>query len=250
MEQRGQLDISRVLGIIGILVAIIVGGLVFTKVHEKTTESVEGLGTTYTDQTTNSAFTSDASGWENYVEGIATNAWNAGGYVTTTTTDNDAITDNGVWYQSITVSSLRDEVSSATANFKFRVIDNAGQTSIVVRALLSRPNDNVTLYSVTLTENTATWTSIENDIRGYITATGTYALYLRAELLGSGVGVSLAVGFDDADLTVNTYEKSVGEETATGIGDTAKIIFAILPILALVGIVFLLIWSFSGRSGT
>ncbi len=38
MEQQGQLDISRVLGIIGILVAIIVGGLVFAKIHQKTEE--------------------------------------------------------------------------------------------------------------------------------------------------------------------------------------------------------------------
>jgi len=250
MERQGQLDMGKILGIIGILVAVIVGGFMFAKIHEKTTESLAGTGTTRINAMTNSAFTSDASGWDNYVEGNAVNAWNSGGYITTTTTDNDATTDNGVWYQSITVSSLYDEVSSATTTFKYRVIDNAGQSSIVVKALLSRPNDNVVLYSMTLTENTATWTTVENNIKSYITVTGTYTLFLRAEQLGTGVGVNLVTGLDDASLTVKTYEKSVGEETATGIGDTGKIIFAILPILVLVGIVFLLVWAFGGKSGT
>jgi len=249
MERQGQLDVGRVFGVIGILVAIIIGGLVFATIHEKTEESVTGTGTTHENKTTNSDFTTGTAGWDNYVMGNAKNEWNSEGYIATITTDADAVTDNGVWHQGVTVPKLYDEIKVATATFKYRLKSDVRLKSVVVKMVLDKCGvENVVLYSVSLTERTTTWTTIENDIKSHITATGAYRLYLRAELLG-GVGTHLMVEFDDASLTIQSYEKSVGEKTATGISTIGAIVFAILPILALVGIVFLLIWSF-GRGGT
>lgn len=239
------------MSIIAILIAIIVGGLVFSKIHGVTEESLEGTGTTYTDQTLNSDF-SDNTGavpnhWDNYKENNATNAWNASGYITTTVTDNLDKYENGIWYQALTVSSIHDEIKSATLNFKWRLIDNDNLSAIALKVYLYDGTDNTLIWSSDNKENTATWNSQENSVTSVVDAVGTYTVYLRAEIKPDNTEAAskIIAGWDDVGLTVNTYDKSVGEGTATDIGDIGGTIFSIMAILALVGIILLLMWTFT-----
>lgn len=248
------MDIGKVLGVIGVLVAIIMGALVFSEIHRVTEEAVEGLGTTYSYETLN-ADLSDNTGnvpdnWENLTEPAVsdyiTNAWNASGYLTVTRTDNGDNYENGVWYQALSVSNIYDEISSATLAFDWRVIDNENLSAIRLAAYLDDGSDNTLIWSSDNTENTATWNSQENSVTSVVDAAGTYTVWLRAEINPDQQlnGSNLIVGWDDISLSVNTYDESVGEETAEGIGDVGSIIFTILPILMLVSIIFMLVWVF------
>jgi hypothetical protein len=203
-DERGQAGAitAQLTLIISLLVAVIVVYQLFIARVGPTTERFIVGHRDYA--TVNPAFTDNAARWDNRVEDNAVNAWNPLGFVTVTTTDNDAITDNGIWSQGITVAAF-DNVVSARTTFRFRVIDNLGRSSIVVRALLNATE----LFRATLVENTAVWTTVDNNVAPFITVGGTYTLHLRAELLGAGPSVNLQVGFDDARLAVRTSARNV-----------------------------------------
>lgn len=250
------MDIGKVLGVIGVLVAIIMGALVFSEIHRVTEEAVEGLGTTYNYVTLNSAF-SDNTGnmpdnWENLTEPAVsdnvTNAWNTIGYLTVTRDNCADNFENGVWYQSLVVSSIYDEVSTATLSFKWRLIDNENIEAIYIRVYLCDATDNTLIFESDNIENTAAWNTQENSVTSVVDAAGTYTIYLRAEIDPHDSDTpNVEVGWNDVSLSVDTYDESVGEETAEGIGDVGSIIFTILPILVLVSIIFMLMWVFSKR---
>ena len=214
-----------------------------------------------TSQTANSDL-SDNTGdvpdnWENLEEpaiSTVTNAWNASEYLTVTRTDNGDNIENGIWYQSLTISSTRDGISSATASYEYRCIDNENIASAVVRVQLCNGTDNTTLLVDNITaEESASWTAIENDVSSVINATGTYTLYLRAEISAVntyGEGASAIVGFDDASLTVQTYGMGYTENVVADVEGQANTGFSLgslLPlIIAAVALITIIVVGFYG----
>ena len=233
-------------GVIIMLVSIGIGGLVFGTIQKATETSAAGTGTTYPLATLNSAFTDNTSGkpnyWDNYAEDTAANARNASGYVTVTSTENNVTKlDNGVWYQSMTVSAGYDEISSALVNFKYRVIDNDNAQTMTIRVKLWNGTDNTTIFLENVTRlESAEWTSVENDVSAYVTGAGTYTLYLRAEMqgidLGGNHGCNLILGFDDTSLAVNAYGYSIAENIVGETGAAGSSIFPLIILMVTVAV--------------
>jgi len=248
MDRRGQLALPGAIGIVLVLVGIIVGGLVFSKIHAETERAVKGTGKTHIYETVNPEFTSDASRWENVVVAdAAVNAWDSGGFVKVSTAENDAVVDIGEWKQKLTVTSLYDRVDLGIEKYAYSVLSvtGIGTGSIKVQLILHKPDTSrVVLHEITAT-TTVAWTAIENDVKPYITATGDYYIVMRAELLATSTTPSLVVGFDNAGLKVNAYELSTGERTAKDVGELGGTLFSILAVLALVGVIFALVWAFT-----
>lgn len=261
---RGQANVG---GLVALLILIAIGAVVLYEVTGSfdTTSS----RTTVTSQTANSAL-SDNTGnvpdnWENLTDPAVsitiTNSWNAAGDLRVTRTDNADNNENGVWYQSLTLSSTQDGISSAIAAFEYRVIDNENAGSIIVRVQLCNGTDNTTLFVDNVTANeSASWTAVENDVSSVITTTGIYTLYLRAEL-NSGHespitdcdGSSIIVGFDDASISVTTYGMGYAENAVGQVESRGYTSFNLLTILAIVIVAALIIsvvvGSIGGRTG-
>lgn len=251
MNARGQADPWGVGGLVALLVLIAIGALVTYEVTGAL--NTESGRSTSSNLTANSALGDNTGNvpdnWENLTEPAVsdsiTNAWNTSGYLTVTRTDNGDNIENGAWYQALTISSIRDGISSATASYEYRCIDNENAASIVILVQLCNGTDNTTLFTdnVTATES-ASWTAVENDISSIVTTIGTYTLYMRAELStinNYGAGASAIVGFDDASISVTTYgmgyaENAIGEVEAKG-----ATVFSLLSILAIVVVAALII---------
>jgi len=238
------------------IVAIVVIGFAVSSIRESTIE--ERTGTTYTNELLNTSFTENtglnADHWDNYVENGATASLDTSqDYFLMRTTENENTStpkiDNGVLKQSVTVSTIHDELVSATSTFSFRVYDNDNARSIVVKVLLDDGTDNTTLYSenVTLKENTS-WTTVENDVISYVTTAGTYTLWIRAEMLGyasgSGAGTLCEVQFDNVNLTVDTYDRSVGEDIAHDTGSPTVKVFTLMFVTIVIGAALYLLRRF------
>jgi hypothetical protein len=257
LSNRGQVP-GGVGGLIALLVLIAIGAIVLYEVTGAL--DVEDDRTSTTNQLTNTTFTDNSDGWDNIVEGNSENVetdWLAGGYVYAYANDNDAVVDNGIWYQSTTVTSLRDGVSSATLSFEWRVTDNTNAASIFVVAQLCDGTDNTTWYSDNVTqENNATWTAVENDVSDNITAAGTYTLYLRAEMIGKqGVAPdNIYVEFDDANLAIVTYSAGYSENAIIDVEDKGSTVLDLLTILGIVLVAAIIIGtvirSIGGIGGT
>lgn len=238
---------GAVLTVIGVLVAIIVGGLVFAKIHEATEEQLEGTGTTYPYTTINSTFTDNTDNWDNAVTDNSTGLWEniSGNGVISDNTDNGTCE----WYQSLIVSNIYDEVDSATITAKYQLSDNTALENLQIKVILDDGTDNNVILLVDNTLHAAdnsTWYTVDNDVSSYITAAGTYYIRLWDNTERNAPGDNyVSVRWDNVTLTVNAYDKSIGEDTSTDIGDVGETIFTILPILALVGIIFLLMWTFT-----
>lgn len=266
------MDVRQILTIVMLLVVAPVALAIGAVVTFETTGAIdtESSRDYTTNQTLNSAL-SDNTGnvpdnWENGTEPelsySITNSWNAAGDLRVTRTDNGDNMENGIWYQSLTLASTRDGISSATVSFEYRVIDNENAGSIVIIALLGDGSDNFTLFEENVTgSESASWTTIENDVSDNITTTGTYTLWLRAEInpvhADSGIdadGSSIIVGFDDASINVQTYgmgyiENVVSDvETQSGTGFS---IGSLLPlVIAAVALITVIVIGFVGLVGT
>ena len=239
-----------VIGIVLLLIAIIVGGLIFSRMHEETWKAVERTGTVHTYVTKNPTFDTDVSGWENVVvQDAAVNAYDATGkYVTISTTENDATVDIGEWKQKLNVK-LYDYVDPSYEKYAYAVLDvtGIGTGSVVVKLILEKPDATRIILHELKTTTTVAWTAVEKDVKPYVDTSGDYYIVMRAELLATSTTPSLKVGFDNAELKVAAYEYSAGERMAKGIGETGQVIFSILSILALVGVIFAVVWAFTRR---
>lgn len=204
MEQRGQIQVAIAM-IVALAIGVIVVGYLFSAMELPKTTTY----TTYT--TTNPAFTSNATGWDNYVESNAVNDWNSGGYITTTVTDNLDVYENGIWSQALSVASIYDGVTSATLSFKYRIIDNDNLSAIGLAVYLDNGTDNNLIWVSTSTAESESWTTQENNVASVVTAAGTYTVYLRAEIKPdtTEAASNIVVGFDDASLSVVASETAV-----------------------------------------
>jgi len=255
MYAKGQVDPWGVGGLVALLVLIAIGALVTYEVTGAL--DTESGRSTSSNLTVNSTFENTASvpdNWDNTIEpvlsSITSNAWNSSGYVTTTRTDNGDNIENGVFYQSLTISTTRDGISSATTSFSYRVIDNENAGSINIVARLGNGLDNFTLFDENVTgSESASWTSVDNDVSDNITTTGTYTLWLRAEInpahgnagaVGNDAS-SCIVGFDDASISVSTYGMGYSENAIGEVEEKGATVFSLLSILAIVIVAALII---------
>lgn len=230
-NERGQMFeavFAAISLVVGLSIGTIILGNLFTASEQAATIIVvvpyANVNSTFADNT--GVATNPDNGWAQYVENGATNAWNSGGYVTVTSTENDAITktlDSGVWYQRVAISDVYDGVVSAATSFKFRVLDNDNAQSILVRGLLDNSTDNITLFSENMLESDdlGAWVTVDNNVASYVDAAGTYTLWLRVDMVGFDDGAtnpttawSGIVGFDDASLAVSV--DNITSEAALG----------------------------------
>lgn len=227
MDSRGLTVASLVL----ILIAVLVGVAVYPTIYSVIEETIAGTKTS----TVNSTFDTNANGWENVVQGNATSGWeNIGtnGMIYAKTTDNDATKDNVIWSQSLSVGTLA--IDEAIVKFAWSVAENTGISSLTLKAILENTSgDNITLWQSTATATSA-FASVENDVKSYITATGSYKLKLRAEMLGSGASVSVKVQWDNASL-----EFVSGQVTGA-----QKTMLKLVPLLFVVGLLLVAVsWA-------
>lgn len=244
-----------------LIISLVVGVIVVYNVFITTPLSAV---TTYTDYSLVNTALSDNTAtspdnWENLTEPAVsdyiTNAWNASGYLTVTRTDNADNTENGIWYQGLTITTTVDGTDSATLGFSFRVIDNENAGSIVIMVLLDDGLENFIVYEENVTESeSASWTSVENDVSDNVIAAGTYTVWLRTEInpvhADSGIdadGSSIIVGWDGVNLSTRVHDDYIDADAQStrdnletlawsGIGlmAVAIIIIAAAMILAIV----------------
>lgn len=253
MRNSGQISAGIVWTVVILLVAVAFGGLIFGKIQDVAEKQTAGTGDTTTTATLNSAL-SDNTGnvpnnWENYTErDFVTNAWNTGGYLTVTCTDNaegaEDNWENGIWYQSFTLAGVGDGITSATLSWRHRVIDNENAASIVIEVLLGDGTDNTRIFYDNVTaDESASWTSGENNVMDNISATGTYTVWLRTEINpvhadeGNGADTSsIIVGWDEVSISVDTYGKGVAENIIADVGETGSDVFPLILLLVLIGV--------------
>lgn len=239
--------------IVGFIILLVIGLSMTAVVQSTCNEAITGPLLYYTNATTNSAI-SDNTGnvpddWENLtnptISFYVTNEWNSGGYLTTTRSDadNGDNAENGVWYQALTISNIRDGITAATTDFEFRVLDNDNVGSILVEVLLCDGTDNTRLYYDNVTDSETGWTRIENNVFDNIVVTGTYTLYMRAEInaiQGVGGETSAIIGWDDASITVTTAERN----SLTG---ASAIILNLVPLFYIIGLLLVAVaWISKG----
>lgn len=256
--------------IVGFIILLVIGLSMTTVVQSTCNEAITGPLLYYTNETTNSAF-SDNTGnvpddWDNSVDTLGadnaaqgiTNAWNANGYVTATRTDNgDALgsgtdgmdnQENSYWYQALTISDIRDGVTSTTVSYKYRVLENDNAADITIEILLDDGTDNSRLLFENVTgSQSASWTSVENNVFDNIVTTGTYTIYFVARLTPQTTGYGAAdnasniqVGWDDASITVTTAE----HDSLTG---ASAIILNLVPLFYIIGLLLVAVaWISKG----
>lgn len=196
---------------VGIILFPVISGMISAITSARDLTTYETLNYSFSDNTGDVP-----DNWENQTEPLIsdyiTNAWNTGGYVTVTRTDNSDNYENGVWFQRLTLASVHRGVDSATVSFKYRVIDNenVGSMSVVVWLDSGAGSENFVLYNENVTaDESASWISVENTVTDNIAGVGTYAIWLRAELNAVnnyGEGASAILGWDDARLSVSVYD--------------------------------------------
>jgi len=229
-----------------LLIVALVVGLSLTPL----VASLARMPTYTTSNTLNSEFTDATVGvpdyWDNGVKNQATDNWYST-YVTVESIDNTAAAnhiDNGVYVQSVTFEDY-DEVTSASVRFSYRVIDNDNAQSIEIRVRLWNGSENVTIFYDNVTKGeSASWTTIENDVSDYIIGDGTYTLYVGAEMNGKGITggallvgnkPNLFVGFDGAGFTVTTMSME------------SNLLMDIIPLMYVIALVLGVVWYVSSK---
>jgi len=210
-DSRGQ--VAMVGTSLTLIISLIIGIIILNEMFLSTEAS---LGTTTYNSyaTKNSGFTDNDSEncpayWDNSSSTRA--QWNqASGYVYDNA-DNSTVT----WYQSLTIDTFTT-VTSATINAKFRLYDNDNLTDFLAQVILERnATDNVVIWQSTSTDNSLSYTSIENGVKSYITASGTYRIILLDNGTGGGPasGNTIETRWDDASLTASTSIHTIDADT-------------------------------------
>lgn len=255
---------QQILGIVVVLMVAPVALAIGVNVVFETTGSLDSTTgrTSTTTELLNTSFTDNTGtqvdNWDNRVENAAVNAMDtSSGYVTTTVTDNGDVdadgtgtTENGWFYQSLTLSSIQDGFTSATVTAQYRLIDNENIEEIDSFVYLDDGTDNTTVWTDNSIENAATWTSISVDVSDNIDATGTYTLYLVTSILPDNdqENSNIVVGWTAANIAVVTYqmgylENAVGDvegQTSTGfsLGSLVPLIVAAVALVSIIVVGF------------
>ena len=212
--------------IISLLVAIIVVYQIFiaTPLTAQTFNYSYGLlNTDFSDNTGNVP-----DDWDNVVTD------NRLAYLDTT---NNWIYENGdngtvYWHQDLTVSNLYDGVTSATISARFKLGDNTGLTNLTARVYLENAsNDNITIWETTSKDNSTGWISIDNNVTPYITATGTYTLFLWENVLTGGAN-NVYTFWDDTNLSVLVQDNYIDPDAQAARNNLVALSWAGIGLMA------------------
>ncbi len=168
----------------------------------------------YTSATTNSTLTDNVDGWigDNGVNDGETShwgVWDSDLGVLIIASENAETVDNAGWYQFLTIASIYDGVDSATLTFDYNLVENTQLVSCTVYGILDDGTDNNVIYSASADNKLVGSQTVENDVTSYITAAGTYAIWMQAEIEGTDTSDNIRIQFDNASLTVNIHDDYV-----------------------------------------
>lgn len=223
--------------ILGFIVVLVVGLALTPTIMATCNATIQGDLNYYSIATTNADFAdNDSDNCPAYWDNVVTDNWMANW-----SQSDERVWDNGdngtaSWYQSLTVSSLHDGVNSATIVAKFRLYDNENLATFTARVYLDNGTDNNVIWESTSIENSASYTSIENDVSSYITATGTYYIRLWENAVVTD-NANIIVYWDDASLGITTH----GYEPMTGISAT---MIQLMPLFYVIGLLAVVVaWT-------
>ena len=270
MDAKGQLTAGLVFGVITILVAVSIGAIMFTEINDAAGNQLEGAGTTVSYASNNSTFADNVIGiplyWEDNVQdndakvtlirgatGDFIQMANFCGDNSDNTMDIGYIVDNGT-----SVTSLLDDVKSASLTYKYRVWDNDNANTLQIEFWLERPGgDNVNIWlenrdsAGTLAESTS-WTTATKDVTDYINAAGTYKVWIVTRMHGyggasaekGGFDENISVQYDDVKLTIDTYSNSIGENINVDVSETGGDAFPLILLAVIVSIFIVILALF------
>lgn len=245
LTNRGQaIDTAIVWSVVTLLVAVGIGGLIFSKIHAEAEESAEKNSishsfslsdTTFSENIENSAISSwtAESTSDHPVEWDGTNEW---AYISSTKDNASAESTDNIT-QSINVN-LYDELESATASWAWKIAENDNLTDLDLYAELQDPDGN---WSTVWKQEDHTvkdpaFRDEENDVSSMIDESGSWTLRLQTHITTDD-NDSAQVNFDNTNLSVSTDEDSIGEDVNEEAGEGASTVFPLL-VLAVIITVF------------
>lgn len=170
-------------------------------------EAVNPTNGTYT-PLTNGNFATNFSGWTTVTvtdpNAAFTQGWSSGGFTSGALNQNVTgrnVAGSGYAYQDFTLPGLP---SNATLNFRWAKAWTAvAATKQNITVLLQNPSGvNSTLWQSATIVQTKSWSNVSLNIKGNLTATGTYRLMLYGDLgAGTNNGAETIVWWDDVNLT-------------------------------------------------
>lgn len=228
--KRGQLSVNLVWVVVGMLIAVAIGGLVYSAVDEATSEAVA----------TNEYELSDLSGWTYENTAPLAASYNS--------TDNWAdVTATASGSGTATISSSADvdaglSVESATYEVAYQ-IDNADDlTDENIEIRLVSPDGTTTVLATKNHSTTQAWTNLSYDISNYITEDGTYTAEVYTEATVTGTGFE--TNYDNATVSIDT--ESAGEMAQGEAGSGASTIFPLLVVIVIVSVIIAIMKLFGG----
>jgi len=247
------------------LVAAMLGVLLTAEFYDVSKDAADDSRLTYTDNTTNRNFTENILdnqifGWDNFVDsvadgGTAAASWDTSGYALASRTDNgegvasEDNVENVIFHESVTINAGYDNISAATLQYKYRIIDNTGilpahlTAGIQLYVLLDDGSENEVVFeNLTASKGTA-WIAQENNLLDNIDVGGTYTVWLRAEINpdNSGATTRVLVGWDDVVLSVNGYNKDYPEEALEETGNKLGTLWTFAIILLMIFVAALML---------
>lgn len=255
---------QQILGIVVVLMVAPVALAIGVNVVFETTGSLDSTvgRVSTTENLLNVTFTENTGAspdnWDNGVDNATLNSIDTSlNFVFSRVTDNGdvdgngtGIIENGWFYQSLTLASIRDGVASATVTAQYQLDDNENLEAINSYIYLDDGTDNTEVWTDNSIENSSTWTSISVDVTDNVDAAGTYTLYLLTEIKpdNSQVGSNIQVEWNAADLIVVTYAsgylenavEDVENQTSTGfsLGSLMPLIIAAVALVTIIVVGF------------
>ena len=245
MKAQAEMGVG---GLIALLVLIAIGALVLYEVTDVASTTAEGQRISSTSQLLNTTITDNTGeipdDWDNTAISDNSSAlWEnvSGNFVLSDNVDNQGILE---WYQPVTVGDS-DGVSSARIVAKYQLSDNSSLDNLQIRVVLDDGTDNNVILLVDNTLHAAdndVWYTVDNDVTSYITSTGVYYLRLWDNTERANAGENLiSVRWDNANLSVVTYDKGYAENAIGNVEEKAETVFNLLTILAIVIVAALII---------
>lgn len=250
MRQQAQIAPAMIIGLIVMLAIVAFGAIIFGEIHDASESQSESGRSNTTTQLLNNLFTDNTGtivdDWDNSVDNAAVNSMDtSSGIVLTTVIDNGdvdgngtGIWENGRWWQALTYASLQDGLVSATVTASCRLSDNENIEQLAAYVYLCDGTDNTTVWQTDTIVETTTWTSIDNNVVDNVDATGTYTLYLVAEIKpdNSTHGGSSIFQWTAANLEIITYTMGYGENIVGDVGEMGVDVFPLLLLTVLLAV--------------
>jgi hypothetical protein len=220
---NGQINTGLVWAIVTMLVAVAVGGIIFSTIHEETKTEADSLA-----QSTGDYDFASVSAWtlEN-VKPLTISHNSSDEWVDISASGSGAGT--ATVSQTLDVETGTGTIESATIEAAYHVenADNLNDENIYVR--LYRGGSQVYEHSKN-TSGTLAWTTHSSDVSNHITEDATYKVevFVEADVAGTGFETNV----DNVQLDIDA--ESTGEMTSDETGDGATTVFPLLVLVVIV----------------